>query len=751
MDRKRRNITIIGIFIVTFILNVVYLRDFKEQMISLEQTRGMNSLSDLAVQGAAIAESRIKGSIDVLWSMARAMKGKDDIQSDYIMEYLQDTIKDGNVNFIKMGIVDKNGNARITDGKEENVKNRAFFQEAMKGKAYISSVVRQEQGEQECLSAAVPLEDSNHRINGVLYGIIDTKNFDLYVNTKWDVKETDQYIHIIDEKGNYIVRSRNKNRILDGDNFYEGMEKVHSTVSIKKIKHSLKNRKKIQTQVHKGKDTRYVYLAPMKINNWCVVTVLTGNVIDEQFRFSREAVVTLVVKMLLTIFIFVGFYYKFLTKRMQEIEKLNKELDIKDKMYRLATSQIGNYVFFYNGATDTLEFMNHSREKLPIPEMIEHFSERYEKYIRAGSQTDQEIKRLLLEVKEGKTDLEGEMLVGSNSLNPVYYQLKAINVSEKKDGEVRIVGSLKDITEEKKKELKIQKGVQIRSAVLADTIGFFEVDLNRDCMMRDGELKPTIYTYTENLHEFCDQRVSESYREKVKTVFSVSNLFSLYQNGVYDLVLEYLSLSEEGKEFWAQCEVHLEKDVVTGDVMALALVRNIDAKKQNELELKKKAILDPLTKVFNRSAGIEKINAILSRNVPGENALLLLDLDNFKEVNDNLGHLVGDTVLVDVSNILRNHVRTSDVVCRLGGDEFVVFLANIPEEVIGRNVSKLLQKLNLIYERDGISEEISASVGIAVTPGDGNDFQELYEKADKALYEVKKSRKNNYRFYQKDE
>ena len=98
-----------------------------------------------------------------------------------------------------------------------------------------------------------------------------------------------------------------------------------------------------------------------------------------------------------------------------------------------------------------------------------------------------------------------------------------------------------------------------------------------------------------------------------------------------------------------------------------------------------------------------------------------------------LGHLVGDTLLIDVVQIMKQHVRPQDIVLRMGGDEFVIFLVDIPKEAIGRSVGKLVEKLNLTYNRNEISETVSASMGIAVAPDQGKDFKSLYEKADAAL------------------
>ena len=180
-------------------------------------------------------------------------------------------------------------------------------------------------------------------------------------------------------------------------------------------------------------------------------------------------------------------------------------------------------------------------------------------------------------------------------------------------------------------------------------------------------------------------------------------------------------------------------------------VRDIDSKKRKELHLEKQAVFDALTQLYNRSAGIKRINKALEDMQPGEiSAFLILDIDNFKQINDNFGHIVGDQVLVDVAKIMKNHFRTYDVLCRLGGDEFVIFIQTIPAEALDKIIRSLLKKLVLTYGNGEREVTISASIGASLAPVQGVDFNQLYEKADRALYQVKKTTKNDYMIYKEE-
>ena len=124
---------------------------------------------------------------------------------------------------------------------------------------------------------------------------------------------------------------------------------------------------------------------------------------------------------------------------------------------------------------------------------------------------------------------------------------------------------------------------------------------------------------------------------------------------------------------------------------------------------------------------------------------MILDLDNFKVLNDTLLHKTGDKALQDVAQILTTFFRKEDVVCRLGGDEFVVFLKNISCANVESKLSILMEKLRLTYTQEDKSVTISASAGFAVAPASGATFQELYTAADQALYQAKHGGKSTFR------
>jgi diguanylate cyclase (GGDEF)-like protein len=138
----------------------------------------------------------------------------------------------------------------------------------------------------------------------------------------------------------------------------------------------------------------------------------------------------------------------------------------------------------------------------------------------------------------------------------------------------------------------------------------------------------------------------------------------------------------------------------------------------------------------------------MRRNGPGF-AVLCLDLDNFKSVNDTLGHPFGDQLLQSVAGRLSRELRQQDTIARLGGDEFAVLQADVddPEAVI-ELVQRLLVLISDPYEIDGHQVTIGASIGVAVAPWDGEDPDRLLKNADMALYRAKAEGKGAFRFFE---
>ena len=203
--------------------------------------------------------------------------------------------------------------------------------------------------------------------------------------------------------------------------------------------------------------------------------------------------------------------------------------------------------------------------------------------------------------------------------------------------------------------------------------------------------------------------------------------------------------------------------VVTLAVLAIALLTSVlDARLESQTarlvqsleqanqELSQLALQDSLTKLPNRSLLEDRVDqAIHKANRKNSRfALLFLDLDGFKAVNDSLGHHTGDQLLIEVGQRLRRSLREQDTVARLGGDEFVVLLDAADPDDAAPVADKLVRLFDTPFQIDSNTLSLSTSIGVAIYPEDGNTRQDLLRHADAAMYHTKAAGRNGYHFFE---
>lgn len=182
----------------------------------------------------------------------------------------------------------------------------------------------------------------------------------------------------------------------------------------------------------------------------------------------------------------------------------------------------------------------------------------------------------------------------------------------------------------------------------------------------------------------------------------------------------------------------------------IALINNITDYQLLKMELEKRAKTDTLTGLLNKSAAQDLIHMMLAnyRKEGERSALLMIDADRFKNINDTFGHAEGDRVLAEVGRIIKNSCRAADVAGRIGGDEFVIFMRSIVEpENACQLADRLQQQVSRAFEDTPLAGRVSLSIGIALCPEHGDRFETLFQAADEALYLVKARGRGKYRVY----
>jgi diguanylate cyclase (GGDEF)-like protein len=185
-------------------------------------------------------------------------------------------------------------------------------------------------------------------------------------------------------------------------------------------------------------------------------------------------------------------------------------------------------------------------------------------------------------------------------------------------------------------------------------------------------------------------------------------------------------------------------------ILGFRLQHIVLALKESEEQIRYRANFDSLTQLPNRANFTEHLSAAITRDRrnEGHTALLFIDLDRFKTINDTLGHDLGDELIKQVANRISEATRETDVVSRLGGDEFTVMLTNVTDEIHASLIAKdILARLAQSFMLNAHEVYSSASIGITMSPADGCDVNTLLKNADMAMYEAKGQGRNTFRFF----
>lgn len=724
----------------------VLLRDF-EKDVRREETRSLvSSMADLSDQAAEIVEERVSSALNTMEHASRLLSSRDDFQTEEVIERLGRTLLDVDTGLERFGIALPDGSSKVSNGESVNVSDRDFFTESMKGKTYVSSSMKSKLDDIDIFFLSVPVFDSQGEVKGVLYGVIETNQFKVYKSI--ELEKRSQNIYIIDIQGNYISQFMGTEAILNQNNFFSDIKEKKSSVPAKDVLKNMEQGASTYLEIKNKEESAYVYVSPSNIENWYIVTVVSEDVISDRVSHLQKHALDFITSITVLMMLFLAGYFLVISFEKRKTEKINQELRIRDSIFQIATAEMESFVFLYDAMKDKVDFMSENIETLELPRCMEHVSAEIVHYFSSANAKTMEgfVETVKKDLHDGKENSEREFQIHKPE-EELYYQIKMTHLYDAKKRPVRSIGMIYDVTEQKQKELLLRREEKLRNLFMTDTIAFYEIDIEDDIVIREyANRKKEAGKYSDVLEQFIEKRVLDQYQAYLRESCSLEYMKRCFQQQVYDYIVEYEYIRNNGSPYWVASELHLEEE--KGIRKAFMTVRDIDSKKRRELHLEQQAVFDALTQVYNRSAGIRKISTALETMQPEDiSAFLILDLDNFKQVNDCLGHMMGDQVLIEVARIMKTHFRNYDVICRLGGDEFIIFIQKIPLEALDKIVRSFLRKLVLTYSSEGKEVTVSASVGAALAPVHGTDFSQLYEKADSALYQVKNSSKNDYMLY----
>lgn len=345
---------------------------------------------------------------------------------------------------------------------------------------------------------------------------------------------------------------------------------------------------------------------------------------------------------------------------------------------------------------------------------------------------------------DGAVDVEFRTVTGSGGLRWLHVRG---NLYSREANTYIIVAVVHDITERKSVEEELHRQAE-RLHILSEAEGEKIIDYNAKT--------DVMIVKSSNEYDLSGEQIQNKWLEQFDESMIFEEDVAYYKSIFRGLLtspkhetIEYRTKRFDGEYIWYQANLTSLLGPEGYVTRVVGRMINIHEKKLKELELLLRAEKDALTGLYNKGASVQLIQNSLHDGKNGIlNGLMIIDLDNFKEVNDLLGHAQGDQVLIDTAAVLNEIFKGGDIVGRIGGDEFIVFMKNL-NTISNADIlaSKVVKGVDFHFEYEEKPIRVTCSVGVAIFPYHGKDYEELFNKADKAVYTAKANGKCGYRIY----
>jgi diguanylate cyclase (GGDEF)-like protein len=317
-----------------------------------------------------------------------------------------------------------------------------------------------------------------------------------------------------------------------------------------------------------------------------------------------------------------------------------------------------------------------------------------------------------------------------------------------------------DITMVKRAQMIFESQMQTLMESIPKAQGIFHVNLTKDQWISSNGVSANITqlqdisTVNDTVEKIARYIPDEIKRKQFFEKFSREALIQTYENGKTETAAEIQSYYDDGSIRWARMTARMIMNPNTGDLESILYGMDISEEKmyQEQMEqakLEKERVIenskrDLLTGLYSKKAFEQIARDYVQLYSAYPYAILFTDIDNFKMVNDTLGHLEGDNVIIDVSNKLQTIFSNKDIISRFGGDEFCILIKNIPRNKLIDKLKFMLKKMSATYGEEELKVKVTASIGVVFCEGVDIDIMTLIDEADEQLYQAKRNGKNQY-------
>lgn len=705
-------------------------------------------LSEISTQSAQTVKNQIQGYFNTVEAIAASIDITE-IHNEETLTYLNWIMENvySKKSVKRMGIIQPNGDLFITDDKQyENMEllQTNFFKTAINGNTNLTPVLADTTDGKYISMYATPIYSGN-----IVKAVF-------FMEVSSDVLNSTLVNKFFDNQGQIYIINQNGASIFDVDSSSNTGDLKNQSEQVRKYAELIDNglKKKIcdDISIYKSdvitfeepsnSERYYLAYAPLGIQEWYVGCLIKDDVIN--LKSKSIGAITLAFLGLLSIaflvfLIFIMFTYN---KSKEKIKKTKLELEtvmanIPGGVVRFSYDDVLTIRFLNDGLLTLTGYTLYDIESLMKNSFLNFVHEKDRQKL-ASAIVDQI-------VTEKTVEIDCRLQCAKEGYRWFLFKGRTVSTI---DESYACLCVLTDIHEMKIAEHELNLNIQRYSIVTeqSDSI-IFEYSFVDETIYLSEKWKEKfgyIFDDIDFVKSLTQQNIVHSNdNEKFREIFIAIKEGKTYKEE------EVRLLSQDNKYIWCKIKASAIFDENGHVYKTVGKITDVDKQVKERNQLKKKAELDSLTGLYNKGTAKMLIDNFLSdEGCNGYHALMIIDIDNFKRINDNLGHLVGDSVIIDVTSKLNKLVRSSDICGRIGGDEFVVLLKNAKDfEIVATKAREICTSFKNTVFNGSTPIEISASIGIAFYNKDGFEYTELIDKADTALYLAKKKGKNQFAVY----
>ena len=677
----------------------------------------------------AVSE-KLEDEIHILESYASLISYQDDITSDAAFQELEPLL-DTEL-FSRVAVTNAKGISYTSDHFQHDTRDRDYYIEGMKGNTCISNNTKSVVDQSDVIVISVPVYKQKSII-GVLRATIDTKVLHEYFELSF----------LSGNVSSFLIQRDGLNLTPQGDNdhnFFTMLESHHNESSlITKMKEDLARGKAGSITFLLNDKVRYAYYSPVAHTSWFMLTILPYATVEAETDFDFQQTLLLAGKITAILLVTYIYFFYLQVKGSRAVKQMNKQMD----------AIISN--------TPGTSY----KHELDKPETIVFFKE--DKRLLAGYSKEE----ILTLIKE-----DIDQLIFKDDLDVLYTSLGNCEVNAVISNTYRIRNKQNEVQWFFDQRQVIQEGNKLFYYV--EVLDITGMKMTQEQLKISEERYQLILRETESVifewNMYIDQITFSDlwtskygYPNVLDHFLTLTNQYFENQPHSYIPLIEHIVAGAtesdqiecilpkaDGEEVWVRIFAKAILDDQGYLLRLVGSISDINQEKQESMQLLERAQRDGLTRVYNRITLEHLVGVELAAHSNMAHIMFVIDIDDFKSINDTLGHACGDEALMKFSEALKSCFRKEDAVGRIGGDEFVVFMRypgeNI-EEQIERKCEMFLSAISRIRLSQNDAYQMRCSIGVSMYPHDGNSYAELFRYADKRLYQAKKNGKNTFTYH----